>query len=130
MTIIKATSRNPGGQLGDLQALLGNGTYELAALISCQEPEFITITGSIGAAALTGLQISAAAMVGGTHVTRLTDADFDTSTDPLIEFSTPSPYLTAANGVFQCRFDVRGIDELKIYAKAAAPTSLSLEVGV
>ena len=112
------------------QTVSNAGTYDLVATITNRfGGGIVTVTGIVGAPGpLTGLKISVAAVHGGTHKDRLTDAEFNTPTR-LLPFCTLSPHLTPGGGSFQFELDLTGVAEIKLYAKSINGATIALEVG-
>jgi len=111
------------------QPVSNAGTYDLIATITTRASTLLTLTGSVtGAGPLTGLKLSVAATVNGTHKDRLVDADFNTATR-LLPFATPHTHPTPPGSSFQFELDLTGVAEIKLYAKSSTGAGVALELG-
>ena len=117
------------------QPVDGTGTFNLVATIAVAHAKLATLTGIVGdGAALTGLKVSVAANVDGTHVDRVSNAGFNTSTE-LVPFSgrsddasPPNVYQTPAGDWFQIVLNLSGAAEVKVWAASSGSgTTLALE---
>lgn len=87
----------------------------------------VIVLGTVGTAAIAGLEIYGAAVAGGTHVKLMSDSEL-TNSPSLLSWCFPTtPHTTTAAGTFAMRLS-GGLAEYKIYAKAstANPTTVSL----
>jgi hypothetical protein len=112
------------------QAITGNSTYELVAVIkiSVQSNFKIQLVGTTSVATLTGFKITGAAKQGGTHIDLRSDAELNTATVRFPE-ATNNIYTSTAGSVFGIWMDTAGLHEIKIYAKSAGAAAIAFQIG-
>ncbi len=112
------------------QPVSSAGTRDLVVNIGTGCIRQLTITGIVGSGgALTGLQLTAAAVNGGTHVPLLTDSDFATATDTLLRsLNLSAPTNIPAGTAFQFTVDLfSSIAEVELRCNSSLGTTVAIE---
>ena len=87
----------------------------------------VILLGTVGTAAIAGLTITGAAVLGGTHKTLMADTEL-TNTPSILSWCFPTtPHTVTAAGTFAMKLS-GGLAEYGIYCKASTsnPTTVSL----
>jgi hypothetical protein len=91
----------------------------------------LALLSNTGANAFTGVKITRAATLGGSHKDWIVDADFNTATAELLDVITgaspPNLHTLASNSSGQFKLDrLQATPEIQIWVKAAAATTATL----